>query len=60
MIWLKACPRCLKGDLFLSEDYHGQYRQCFQCSYMEDVTSDDLQLLIQAQQKKEPVTSAVA
>ena len=59
MLWLKACPRCFKGDLFLAEDHHGQYRQCLQCSYLEDLTSDDLRTLVQAQQKREPVASQV-
>jgi hypothetical protein len=34
MIWFKACPRCMNGDLVLSEDRYGKYQQCFQCGHV--------------------------
>lgn len=36
MILFKACPRC-RGDLHVSGDIYGDYRQCIQCGYMADV-----------------------
>ena len=27
---LKACPRC-SGDMRVSHDFYGDYKQCFQC-----------------------------
>ena len=37
MLWLKSCPRCHHGDLVLGSDLWGWYRQCLQCSYLEDL-----------------------
>jgi hypothetical protein len=34
MIWFKACPRCKVGDLTLTEDVYGKYKQCFQCGHL--------------------------
>ena len=36
MILLKACPRC-RGDLKTEKDIYGEYRECLQCGYMEDI-----------------------
>jgi DNA-directed RNA polymerase subunit M/transcription elongation factor TFIIS len=36
MLKLKACPRC-KGDLHASKDLYGEYRQCLQCGYVQDI-----------------------
>ena len=30
MLELKACPRC-RGDMRVSHDLYGDYKQCFQC-----------------------------
>ena len=38
MLMLKACPRC-RGDLYLNGDFYGQYKQCIQCGYMEDIAT---------------------
>ena len=35
MIYFKACQRC-GGDMRLSGDYYGAYRQCLQCGHMVD------------------------
>ena len=36
MIYFKACPRC-RGDMYLTGDYYGEYRECLQCGYSVDV-----------------------
>ena len=36
MILLKGCPRC-RGDLKTDKDFYGEYRECLQCGYMEDI-----------------------
>ncbi|MFQ5874368.1 MAG: hypothetical protein ACE5JL_11280 [Dehalococcoidia bacterium] len=39
MYWLKGCPRCGRGDMVLDRDLWGWYRQCLQCSFLEDLPS---------------------
>jgi len=39
MVLFKACPRC-RGDLHVNRDMYGEYRECLQCGYMEDVAPD--------------------
>ncbi len=46
MMWLKSCPRCKTGDLYIQKDWFGPYIQCLQCGYMKDL--------------KEPVMTAPA
>ena len=36
MINFKACPRC-KGDTHIRQDIYGDYIECLQCGYMEDL-----------------------
>ena len=36
MMLLKGCPRC-RGDLHINKDIYGEYKQCVQCGYMEDL-----------------------
>ncbi|MBI4200017.1 MAG: hypothetical protein HY535_06060 [Chloroflexi bacterium] len=36
MLDFKGCPRC-GGDLHLSRDQYGSYKECLQCGYVEDV-----------------------
>ena len=36
MVYLKACPRC-NGDLHISQDMYGKYRECLQCGYVLDI-----------------------
>ena len=38
LVYLKACPRC-NGDLHVSRDMDGTYRECLQCGYMRDITN---------------------
>jgi hypothetical protein len=35
---LKGCPRC-RGDLHINRDMYGDYKQCVQCGFMEDMES---------------------
>ncbi|MBM3933695.1 MAG: hypothetical protein FJ319_05255 [SAR202 cluster bacterium] len=30
MMWLKSCPRCSTGDMYLDED---DQKHCFQCGF---------------------------
>ena len=32
MVWLKECPRCKNGDLYLDQD---DCRHCMQCGYVQ-------------------------
>ena len=32
MMWLKACPRCTNGDMYLDED---ELRHCMQCGFIQ-------------------------
>ena len=48
MIYFKACQRC-GGDMHLSGDYYGDYRQCLQCGYLED--EKDARLNVKAPRK---------
>ena len=36
MMLLKGCPRC-RGDLRINRDMYGEYKQCVQCGFMEDM-----------------------
>lgn len=38
MMMLKGCPRC-RGDLRIDRDNYGEYKQCVQCGYMQDLDS---------------------
>lgn len=37
MMWLKACPRCETGALYLDEDNE---RHCMQCGYIQRSLTD--------------------
>ena len=36
LIYLKLCPRC-QGDIHVNRDMYGEYKECLQCGYMEDI-----------------------
>ncbi len=38
MLELKACPRC-RGDMRVSHDVYGDYKQCFQCGNTVELNS---------------------
>ena len=37
MVWLKACPRCQRGDLKLDSDMYGKFVQCVQCGFIKEL-----------------------
>lgn len=37
MLWLRACPKWTKGDLYLERDMYGEYIHCLQCGYNQDL-----------------------
>jgi hypothetical protein len=37
----KACPRD-RGDLYISNDQYGKFKQCMQCGYVEDIISEKI------------------
>lgn len=39
MLLLKACPRCLRGDLMVERDDYGPAVTCLQCGYVGDLDS---------------------
>lgn len=49
MIEFKACSRC-RGDVKISEDIYGAYKQCLQCGRLQDVPAA-------VADKREPVGS---
>ncbi len=51
MIEFKACSRC-RGDVKVSQDIYGAYKQCLQCGRMQDV-----QVVAANAEKREPVGS---
>lgn len=36
-VWLKQCPRCGKGDLYVDNDIYGESIVCLQCAWRRDV-----------------------
>ncbi len=39
MIYFKACPRC-NGDMTLTGDHYGWFKECLMCGYEADVEGD--------------------
>ena len=39
MIYFKACPRC-RGDMTLTGDHYGWFKECLMCGYEVDVDGD--------------------
>lgn len=38
MILFKGCPKC-RGDMKVTSDMYGEYRQCILCGLIQDVDS---------------------
>ncbi len=36
MLMLKACKKC-HGDMYLQSDTYGQFKQCLQCGFVQDM-----------------------
>jgi len=55
-VCLKACERC-GGDMSYESDIYGWFRQCLQCSYLEDLSSE---AAAEAAKKREQTPELVA
>lgn len=49
-VWVKACPRCERGDMFQDSDIYGPFRQCFQCGYLQDLPAAEPQWALAGEQ----------
>jgi len=56
VVRLKACERC-GGDMSYERDMYGRFRQCLQCSYLEDLPSE---AAAKAAKKREQAPESVA
>jgi hypothetical protein len=56
MLTRKQCPKC-RGNIYRSTDYYGQYEQCLQCGYINDidVVNDLKKQPVQILEKSVPV-----
>ena len=41
MVWLKSCPRCQNGDMYLDED---SCKHCMQCGHVANTTNPAAEL----------------
>jgi len=58
IICLKACKRC-SGDMSYESDIYGWFRQCLQCSYLEDFPSEAVaEAAKKGEQAREPSAEA--
>ena len=58
IICLKACKRC-SGDMSHESDIYGWFRQCLQCSYLEDFSSEAVgEAAKEGEQAPEPLVEA--
>jgi len=58
-VCLKACERC-GGDMSYERDIYGRFRQCLQCSYLEDLPSETAaEATKEGEQAPESVAEAV-
>jgi len=53
---LKACERC-GGDMSYESDIYGRFRECLQCSYLEDLPPEGA---AEATKKREQAVELVA
>ncbi len=37
-MWLKVCPKCIRGDVARERDRFGWYLRCWQCGWYYDAT----------------------
>ncbi len=56
MIYFKACPRC-KGDMTLTGDHYGWFKECLMCGYEADVEGETV-TVVAAKLVEEVVTEA--
>ena len=55
-VCLRACKRC-GGDMSYESDIYGRFRQCLQCSYLEDLPPEGA---AEATKKREQAVELVA
>ena len=36
-LWIKSCPRCHHGEVYMDHDQYGWYATCLQCGYSYDL-----------------------
>lgn len=39
MVQFRSCPRCT-GDMKTTQDMYGNYKECLQCGFMQDIPSE--------------------
>ena len=44
MMYLKRCSKC-RGDMILTGDIYGSYRQCLQCGFLVDLKAETCEAL---------------
>ena len=45
MVLFKACPRC-HGDMHENRDIYGDYKECLNCGYMQDIENPEAQKVL--------------
>ena len=45
MVYYKSCPKC-RGDMDQRQDLYGDFRECLQCGYTEDVSQRSGDMLV--------------
>lgn len=40
-ILFKSCPRCGDGDIYRDSDVYGEFWNCIQCGWMQDLVRND-------------------
>ena len=52
MVLFKACPRC-HGDVHMSSDVYGDFKECLQCGLIIDIETDRYKsTLVKAESKR--------
>jgi len=60
MIYFKACPRCVTGDVVTQKDQYGHYYLCLHCGYTAQLMAESAEPVPLAQpEAEEPVSLAV-
>ncbi len=57
MIYFKACPRC-QGDMSLTGDHYGAFRECLMCGYEIDAEDTDESALTLTEPKENDAVKA--
>ena len=57
MIYFKACPRC-EGDMSLTGDQYGSFKECLMCGYEIDAEGTNGSLLALSQPEEKDAVEA--